>query len=184
MTHRRRRSSVSTPAPANQGPSPAGSTSVIGLPPRAPGDRMSALWLGVVLALTLAAAVSITFRPVVDHAFLNWDDPDVVAANPRLQQPPGPLVVWAFSTREMGHYQPLSWLALAAVGGGRESARQVHALALALHTLNAVLLLGLITLVLDRGTRGPDRWWVALAATALFGLRVTASRKARAASSC
>ena len=41
------------------------------------------------------------------------------------------------STREMGHYQPLSWLALAAVGGGPGSARQVHALALVLHALNA-----------------------------------------------
>ena len=81
------------------------------------------MWLGVVLALALAAAVSITFRPVVDHPFLNWDDPDVVAANPRLQQPLGPLVAWAFTTREMGHYQPLSWLALAAVGGGPASAR-------------------------------------------------------------
>ena len=107
---------------------------------------------------------------MLDHQFLNWDDPDVVAANPRLQQPLGPLVVWAFSTREMGHYQPLSWLALAAVGGGPESARQIHALALVFHTLNAVLLLGLIALVLDRGTRDPGRWWVALGATALFAL--------------
>ena len=116
-----------------------------------------------------AAAVA-HVRPVVDHQFLNWDDPDVVAANPHLAQPAGALVSWAFTTREMGHYQPLSWLALAAIGGGPESARQVHALALALHTLNAVLLLGVTALVLDRGTRDPARWWIGLGATALFAL--------------
>jgi len=125
---------------------------------------------GVVAALALATATVLTFHPVVDHSFLNWDDPDVVVANPYLAQPAGALVRWAFSTRDMGHYQPLSWLALAAVGGGPGSARQVHALAVALHTLNAVLLLGVAALVLDRGTRDPGRWWVALAATALFAL--------------
>jgi protein O-mannosyl-transferase len=125
---------------------------------------------GWAAALMLAVATTVTFFPVVEHQFLNWDDPDVVAANPRLTQPPGALVAWAFTTREMGHYQPLSWLALSAVSGGSEPARQVHAFALTLHTLNAVLLLGLIALVLDRGARGPDRWWVALGAAALFAL--------------
>ena len=125
---------------------------------------------GLVAAVVLAAAVAVTFWPVLTHGFLNWDDPDVVAANPRLAQPAAALVSWAFTTREMGHYQPLSWLALAAIGGGPESARQVHALALVLHTLNAVLLLVVTALVLDRGTRDHGRWWIALGTTALFAL--------------
>ena len=64
---------------------------------------------GWIAAVLLAAAVAATFWPVLDHQFLNWDDPDVVVANPRLAQPAGALVRWAFTTREMGHYQPLSW---------------------------------------------------------------------------
>ena len=71
---------------------------------------------GVFAALALAAATVLTFRPVVDHPFLNWDDPDVVAANPRLQQPLGRSLVrgrspparWATTSRCRGWRWPPS----------------------------------------------------------------------------
>jgi tetratricopeptide (TPR) repeat protein len=127
-------------------------------------------WAGTLAALALAAATVLTFRPVLDHGFLNWDDPDVVAANPRLQQPVAALVPWAFTTREMGHYQPLSWLTLAAVAGSPPAATRVHALALALHVANALLLLWLIAGWLDRGDGDRVRWAIAASTAALFAL--------------
>jgi tetratricopeptide (TPR) repeat protein len=133
--------------------------------------RVSASLVAVtVAALALAAATVLTFRPVLDHGFLNWDDPDVVAANPRLQQPLGALVPWAFATREMGHYQPLSWLTLAAVAGTPPSSARVHTAALALHVTNALLLLWLVAWWLDRGDGDSTRWAVAAATAGLFAL--------------
>jgi hypothetical protein len=125
---------------------------------------------GLLAALALAAATLLTFRPVLEFPFLNWDDRDVVAANPSLQQPTGALVTWAFTTREMGHYQPLSWLVLAAAAGSPPSPTRVHATALALHGLNALLLAWLIAWLVDRGGGDGARWAVALGAAALFAL--------------
>ena len=77
-------------------------------------------------SLARAVDAAATFWPVRGHAFLNWDDPDVA----RRQSAPAPagaaLVAWAFTTRDMGHYQPLSWLALAPAPGGRRSPARVH----------------------------------------------------------
>ena len=133
---------------------------------------MRAPWLA---AAVLAIATLVTFAPVVDHAFLNWDDPDVVAANPRLRVPLAERVGWAFSTREMGHYQPLAWLAIAAIAGDPPSPARVHRAAVGLHALNAVLLFALILGVLERprsagAGSAPSAWLAALAAAALFAL--------------
>jgi tetratricopeptide (TPR) repeat protein len=118
----------------------------------------------------LAAATAFTFWPVRSHGFLNWDDPDTVVANASLQQPAGPLVRWAWTTRHMGHYQPLSWLVFAGVSGNPPLPSRVHTVALALHALNATLLCWLIAMVIDRGDRNPSRWWAALAAAAVFAV--------------
>jgi len=122
---------------------------------------------GWLAAAALAIAVALAFRPVVDHGFLNWDDPDVVAANPRLQEPASSLAAWAFSTRAMGHYQPLSWLVIGALAGSPPAPARVHGAAVALHALNAVLLSVLIALVI---TDAPWRRHAPLAASALFAL--------------
>ncbi len=126
--------------------------------------------LGLAAAVLLAAATVLTFRPVLDHPFLNWDDPDVVAANPALAQPVATLVPWAFTTREMGHYQPLSWLVLAAAAGSPPSPARVHTAAVALHALNALLLVWLIARLVDRSDGDLARWAVALGAAALFAV--------------
>ena len=93
------------------------------------------------LVCLLAAATAFTFWPVRTHGFLNWDDPDLLIDNASLQQPAGPLLRWALTTRHMGHYQPLSWLAFAVGSGTPPSASRVHTIGLALHVLNAALLL-------------------------------------------
>ena len=104
------------------------------------------------------------------HGFLNWDDPDLLIDNASLQQPAGPLVRWAWTTRHMGHYQPLSWLVFAVGSGTPPSASRVHTIALAFHVLNAALLCWLIAALLDRGDRNASRWWAALGAAAVFAL--------------
>ena len=58
----------------------------------------------VVLTVTVVA-----FLPVLQNGFVNWDDPFTLVGNPRLDAPG--VVRWSFTTTEMGHYQPLSWLA-------------------------------------------------------------------------
>lgn len=127
---------------------------------------MRAGWLAAALLAAITVAV---YRPVAGHGFLNWDDPDVVAANPRLHQPIADRVAWAFTTREMGHYQPLSWLALSAIAGTPPSPARVHAAAIALHAANAALLFAFLLAWLGRET-GPARVSASLAAAALFAL--------------
>lgn len=143
-----------------------------GRPVRTPTRRVG--WSGRAQAAAvvglLVAATAVTFWPVRSHGFVNWDDPDLLIANPQLHQPAGPLSAWAWTTRHMGHYQPLSWLVLGPVAGQPPSATHVHGLALALHVVNAALLCWLIAVVLDRRDGSPIRWWIALAAATLFAL--------------
>ncbi len=118
--------------------------------------------------LALAAATAAVFSPVLQNGFVNWDDPDVLISNPRLRQPLGPLLAWAFTTTHMDHYQPLSWLAYAGLAGA--PAAQVHAVSVALHMLNVVLLLWVAARVADRGGGDASQCWAAAAATALFAV--------------
>jgi tetratricopeptide (TPR) repeat protein len=139
-------------------------------PANAPAPATGSWRAPALAALLLAAVTTVTFWPIRSHAFLNWDDPEVVAANPRLAQPVSALLPWAFTTREMGHYQPLSWLTLAATAGSPPSAARVHGLAIAAHAANAVLVLLLIGCLLGSQLSPPERWGIALAAAAVFAL--------------
>lgn len=120
-------------------------------------------------AAVLVAATLWTFAPVTGHDFVNWDDPDVITANTALQQPLPALAAWAFTTRHMGHYQPLAWFAYAAAGSPPRAAT-VHGLARMLHALNAALLVWLIVQWLPASAGDDDRAVVALGAAALFAL--------------
>ncbi len=125
--------------------------------------------LGRTLAVAaLVAATAVTFWTVQANGFVNWDDPDVLSANPHLRQPLASLVSWAFTTTHMGHYQPLSWLALAGLAGAAPG--QVHAVSLALHLLNVVLLVWVAARVAYDGQDDDSHWWGAAAATALFAV--------------
>lgn len=149
MTHRRRSQGISARAPVSQ-----------------------RRWIAPALCVAvLVAATVATFSPVTGHGFVNWDDPEVVAANTDLQQPWPALVEWAFTTRHMGHYQPLSWLAIAATAGQPAAARRVHAAAVVVHAANAVLLMVVTALLIRRDADVDDgRWWIALATAALFAV--------------
>ncbi len=116
----------------------------------------------------VVAASALTFRPVLDHGFLNWDDPQV-ALHPRLADPPAALAAWAFTTTDMQHYQPLSWLAYGALATADDRAAAVHGASLALHLLNVALLFWLTTRILATGD-DDGNWWIPAATTALFAV--------------
>ncbi len=100
------------------------------------------LLLSPVLAFTLVFAA---FGPALQGQFLGWDDGEGVAQNADLRLEGTAGLAWRFTTRHMGHYQPLSWWSLlldvadAPVGelGPREAAR-CHRTNLLLHALGAV----------------------------------------------
>lgn len=120
-------------------------------------------------ALVLLATL-VVFAPVPDHGFLNWDDPDALIRNPALDEP-GTLV-WAFRTTHMSHYQPLAWLAWSA---GRRllgaDARAHHLMSLALHAVNALLVLVVAAWLVRRGGfAGGSAWGLGAVAALLFAL--------------
>ena len=115
-------------------------------------------------------ALLVVFAPVREHGFLNWDDPDALVRNAALDGPNA--VSWAFGTTHMSHYQPLSWLAWSA---GRRllgtDARAHHLMSLALHAVDALLVLFVAAaLARRRGSAGRWAWGLGAAAALLFAL--------------
>lgn len=120
-------------------------------------------------ALTLlGAATAAVFWPVLQNGFVNWDDVQVLTGNEALSARGLALVTWAFSSGHMNHYQPLSWLAYAALHDG--DASQVHAVSLALHVVNVLLLTWLAARIASADDGDDTAWWAAAAATALFAV--------------
>lgn len=139
-------------------------------PPPAPPDLPTAApLLALLCAAAIAAAALVTFWPVRDHAFLNWDDTTAMTAPSREPGDRG-VVAWAATTRVLQHYQPLGWLALDAVAGRPPSPARVHASAVWLHALNAVLLFLLVASLAPRDGPAEARWLTAAAATAVFAV--------------
>jgi tetratricopeptide (TPR) repeat protein len=92
--------------------------------------------VAAIAAILIASALA--FLPLLDNAFVNWDDPLTIQNNPHLAAPG--LATWAFTTREMGHYQPLAWLVWSQTKTffGLD-ATAFHGLSLLVHLLNAAL---------------------------------------------
>ncbi len=119
-----------------------------------PGPPRGA-WLGPALALALLLlACFAAFQPALDAGLVDFDDADMLAALHALHaQPGGPAgrIAWAFTTFDFGHWQPLSWLSLAADealwGPGPAGHHRTNLL---LHALNAALVLGLARTLLRR----------------------------------
>lgn len=86
----------------------------------------------------MVGAVCLTFWPVTDYGFLNWDDPAALAHNPELDG--ADVARWAFTTRHLSHYQPLSWLVWRGLRVAFGASAQVHHTSSVLgHALNAAL---------------------------------------------
>jgi protein O-mannosyl-transferase len=86
----------------------------------------------------LAVAALAAFAPIFRNGFVNWDDPAVLLDNPHVGHPG--IFSWAFSTTLIGHYQPLAWLVWSAmVSLFGLSAPAFHALSLAVHIVNGLL---------------------------------------------
>jgi len=119
--------------------------SSLATPPTPTGsDRtsVSAWWLALLLgALTLAI-----YSPLLRWDFVNYDDPDYVTANPRVQAGlTAGNVAWAFTTGQAGNWHPLTWLSLlldvSLFGPG---AAGFHFTNLLLHTVSTLLLFALL----------------------------------------
>jgi tetratricopeptide (TPR) repeat protein len=94
------------------------------------------------IALAIAAATVVTYLPVFDNAFVNYDDDLYILNNPWVKRGLGvDTVAWAFSTFRGANWFPLTWLSWAADHSlyGLEPAG-FHLTSLILHVANSVLL--------------------------------------------
>lgn len=115
------------------------------------------------MRLLLAGAAVLPWLGALRGGFVSWDDPAMTHGNPLLALPWGSALGAAFLSFHMSSYQPLGWLlykALWALGGG--SPGPFHAAGLALHALNAALLLAALRALLPKARPA------ALAAAALL----------------
>lgn len=144
-------------------------------PVTSPGriDRTTQRALGLA-ALLFVVTVWVYF-PVVHHPFVNYDDPDYVTDNTRVQQGiTGATFAWAFTTMESANWHPLTWLSHALdceVFGLHPSGH--HVTSLFLHALNAVLLF----LLLWKAAGKLGRSLVVAALFALHPINVERDRK-------
>jgi tetratricopeptide (TPR) repeat protein len=147
---------------AGRNPERATQASVTG---PSPGPDLTALGLVTLVLL----AVAVVFFRVARHGFLNWDDPEVLVANPALDAPG--VVGWAFTTTHIGHYQPLAWVTWAALrrlfGTG---AAVHHAAALVLHLVNTALVFALGRRLAYRGLPAGAARAAGAVAALVFGL--------------
>jgi len=124
-------------------------------------------------ALTaMIAAVAWTYFPAAGFAFLNWDDQSVILRNSSLAFPGA--VRWAWVTTYMEHYQPLSWLAWAAIKTGfGPDAGAFHVANIAAHAACVLLVYAAARAVLTRAVPQASTALgnaAAVAAALLFGL--------------
>jgi protein O-mannosyl-transferase len=122
---------------------------------------LSNLWISLAI-LAIACAV---YAPVASFDFINFDDPDMVTANPHVRQGITPAgIEWAFTSDEAANWFPvtrLSHMLDYQLFGLRSGAS--HLVNVLLHALAAIVLFAF----LDRATRA--RWSSAIVAL-LFAL--------------
>jgi protein O-mannosyl-transferase len=125
------------------------------------GTRKQAFLLCLLLALVTAAV----YWPVARHGFINFDDPDYVSGNPRVQVGlTWESVQWAFTTGFSSNWHPLTWLShmldcqlYGLTPGGH------HLTNLLFHIANSLLLFGLFQ-------RMTGALWRSALVAALFAL--------------
>jgi protein O-mannosyl-transferase len=122
------------------------------------------------LAALLFAVTVWVYFPVVRHPFINYDDPDYITDNAKVQQGLSwTTLAWAFSTMESANWHPVTWLSHALdceLYGLHPSGH--HATSLFLHAVNATCLF----LLLWKATRKLGRSWFVAALFALHPINV------------
>jgi protein O-mannosyl-transferase len=88
------------PAAENEKTFIAGPAPAISTPPMLP-------------AILIVAATCIAFFPALQNGFVNWDDDRILTNNPHYRGLGWSELKWMFTTLQMGHYQPLTWLSFA-----------------------------------------------------------------------
>lgn len=119
---RRRKSGAKAPTPAPQRETPPS-------PDRAP----------VLIAAAVALITFVVFLPSLDNDF-NYDDDETILRNEHYRGFGAENLRWMFTTFHMGHYQPLTWVSLAADHAlWGMNPRGYHMTNLLLHSLSAAL---------------------------------------------
>src|SRR5262245_24717867 len=117
------------------------------------------------LCSLLVLSVLLAFAGALRNDFVNYDDPDYVTENLRVQNGLSwENVQWAFSATEASNWHPLTWISHMAdcqIFGLRSAGH--HLTSVILHALNS----GLLFLILQRMT---GALWRSLLVAALFGL--------------
>src|SRR5262245_60341172 len=120
-------------------------------------------WIGMI---TNEAAALAAFMTLSTNQFVNWDDPYALSGNKQLGSPG--ILEWAFTTRLMGHFQPVAWLTWSAVNSlAGTSPIAFHTLSLIGHIVNAMLVY-LVTRRLLKSSPEHGSSSVAAAAVALL----------------
>ena len=126
----------------------------------------------LVAPVGILAAVLWTYALAAGFAFLNWDDQAAILQNPSLDLPGA--ATWAFTTTYMEHYQPLSWLAWAAIKGGFGlDATAFHVANVVAHIVCVLLVWAVTRRLLALALADMARPWheaTAVAAALLYGL--------------
>src|SRR5579884_2357793 len=119
-------------------------------------------WTDLWIAILLVAGIAIVYGQVVDHEFLNYDDPVYVTANPIVRNGLTLAGVrWAFTSAHDANWIPLTWLShtLDCQLFGVHSVAQ-HLTNVFLHATNTLLLFFLLKRM--TGARWPSAFVAAL----------------------
>jgi Flp pilus assembly protein TadD len=124
----------------------------------------------LILAAALVIATLLLYCPVLHHQFINFDDPMYVTLNANVNSGLSlQHIAWAFSTFEMGHWHPLTWLShMLDCQLFQLDPACHHAVNLLFHAANALLLF----LLLARATGAPWRSFFVAALFAFHPLNV------------
>ncbi len=90
--------------------------------------------------MVVAIAAFTAFWPALDAGFVDYDDDALYIQNTGYQGLDASRLHWMFTTKLMGHYQPLTWLSVALDYTISEADPSYHRTNLILHALAALLL--------------------------------------------
>lgn len=107
-------------------------------------------WKSLLPAALIAGATVVLYLPAIDGQFV-FDDPFYVQRNEHLRKPLGEFIAWAATGMHQANWHPLTWCSHAAdLALFGENPAGHHAVSIALHAINAALLLLLLVRLTDR----------------------------------